>query len=150
MSLKTQAIAALILVLTSFAVGRYSVQQPPAIKTQEVTKVQETENQAKDTHTQTKTVVDKLPTGEVKTTTVTDTTVLTKTKETDNTVQTLQQTVVPTSRPKLNVSALLAYDYHSGGVAYGLSVQKEVLGPIAAGLYGLNNGTIGVSIGLDF
>jgi ribosomal protein S25 len=148
LSFKTQVIAALLLILVSFAVGRYSVSQPN-IKTQDVSKIQETDKQAKDTHTQTKTVVDKLPSGETKTTTTTDTTILTKTQDTVKDTQSYSQSVT-SSKSKLNVSAIAEYDLKRGGLNYGISVEKEVLGPITAGLYGLNNGTIGVSIGLNF
>jgi|ERR1051326_3912424 lipopolysaccharide export LptBFGC system permease protein LptF len=38
----------------------------------------------------------------------------------------------------------------AGPVVYGASVSKPILGPISMGLFGLNNGTFGVSVGLIF
>lgn len=55
-------------------------------------------------------------------------------------------------KPKWNVSALIANDFSHGNIVptYGASAQKEFIGPITIGAFGLTNGTIGVSIGLDF
>ncbi len=66
--------------------------------------------------------------------------------------KTKTNTVVVPPRPKLNVSVLVANDFSKNSVQplYGVSISKEVLGPVTAGAFALTNGTIGVSIGVNF
>ena len=55
------------------------------------------------------------------------------------------------AKSKLNVSALVAIDHLTDLTPkYGISVSKEFLGPVTIGAFGLTNGTIGVSLGIDF
>ena len=59
--------------------------------------------------------------------------------------------VVSTPTSKINISALAGVDTAARfKPVYGLSFNKEFIGPTTLGAYGLTNGTIGVSIGLDF
>ena len=91
-------------------------------------------------HTKTRTIRITDPKGNVREITDTDTT----SKSTSTTV-----TVIP---PKTNISVLVANDF-SQSVAkpiYGLSVTREVLGPVTVGVFGFTNSTIGVSIGYNF
>lgn len=86
----------------------------------------------------------KLPNGETDTTsTTTDNSIKAVTDSTDKTV---------VAQPKLNVSALVANDFSRGLLVptYGVSVSKQVLGPFTVGGFGLTNGTIGLSIGVNF
>ncbi len=54
--------------------------------------------------------------------------------------------------PTLNVSVLVANDFSIRAIKpiYGVSVTKEVLGPITVGAFGLTSGTVGLSVGLNF
>lgn len=92
----------------------------------------------------TKTVVTKKPDGTTRTeTTVTDVT---------DTKQKVKDTVVaaPVSK-KTSINALAGLDTtHNFTPVYGLSVTREVLGPVTVGAFGLTNGIVGVSFGVSF
>lgn len=112
---------------------------PPRIKTVETTK----EVIKKDIQTIIRTV--KQPNGvEETTTTIVDRTV---SKEKSSRTES-----APAPRKNLNVSALVTNDFSDGEFkpVYGVSVSKEVLGPITIGAFGLTNGTIGLSVGVNF
>lgn len=51
-------------------------------------------------------------------------------------------------RPRYGLSVLVGTDFSNP--VYGLHVNKELLGPITVGVFGLTNKTLGVSIGLNF
>lgn len=124
----------------AFAAGRYT-----ATLSKTDTKVDEIKNTT--THQEETTTTVKKPDGTVTTVTKVDT--VTSTKDQKDT-EVLKETV-PTSKSKLNISALVATSIHEVGVpAYGISVSKEFIGPITVGAFGLTNGTLGVSIGLNF
>lgn len=146
MSLKFKIITCTSMLILAFALGRYSVNQPAVVSTVDhriITNVQ----QNRDTHK--KTVVVKAPSG-VETTTITeDTTTDTREKQ----YNALSSTISVTSpkRSTLNLSALAgARTLSRFEPVYGVSISKEVVGPVTAGLWGLSDGTIGVSVGIDF
>src|ERR1700688_2895301 len=144
LSTKTKVIISIVVVLTAFASGRFSATSPPS-KTTETVKTDTKINDDKDTKTTT--VTEKQPNGAEKTTIVTETI----DKVTENQDQTKNiQTVV--SKPStLNISVLGANDFSRGILpTYGLSVSNQLIGPVRIGAFGLMNGVIGVSIGLDF
>lgn len=143
-SLKYKIIGGVIALLVAFASGRYSVNSP-TIKTHETINTQTQVNQDKDTHK--KVTITKKPDGTIITDISVDTD--TKTDEKQNQNLTLDQTVTPPKKNTLNVSVLGGYDFGRGPV-YGGSVTKQIIGPITAGVFGLTNGTIGVTVGLDF
>lgn len=60
------------------------------------------------------------------------------------------ETTVPKS--KTNVSGLVYVNVPKRELvpAYGISVSRELIGPITVGAFGLTNGTIGVSLGVNF
>jgi hypothetical protein len=98
-------------------------------------------------HVQIQTVIktQKLPNGEVDTTiTKIDNSVI------DTTVK--SQVVSAPNTKNLNVSVLVADDFSRGLLipTYGVSVTKQVLGPMTVGAFGLTNGTVGVSVGINF
>lgn len=137
---KNQFIILLVLLIIAFAVGRYSItsnQQPEV----QVTK---TKDQVKDVDTHKVITRTKSPTGEVKTVTIIDTTSIIKTSTET------AKAVIPAKNAKLNVSALIAFNHDYEGPKYGISVTKEGLGPFTGGIWGLNNGTLGLSLGVDF
>jgi type IV pilus biogenesis protein CpaD/CtpE len=144
MSLQYKVLAVLLVLLATFAAGRYSVSQTPAVVATKQTEVQVVKQQAQ--HEVVVTV--KEPDGEVKTTETIDTSVHTDTTKDQQTTQ----TVAPAKTSKINISALVANDFSRGGILplYGVSASKEFIGPVTIGAFGLTNGTIGVSIGLNF
>lgn len=64
--------------------------------------------------------------------------------------QTKIETKVSTS--KTNVSLLASVDYSESVIKpiYGISVSRELIGPITLGVFGMSNMTLGVSIGINF
>lgn len=72
---------------------------------------------------------------------------------TDHSVKSSSETKTAIKAGKgLSVSALVANDFSNRGLSpiYGASVSKEIIGPITIGAFGLTNGTVGVSVGLNF
>lgn len=63
-----------------------------------------------------------------------------------------ESTTLVTAIPTLNVSGLVANDFSTGVLkpVYGISVSKQIIGPFTVGGFALTNGTIGVSVGLNF
>lgn len=85
----------------------------------------------------------KSPSGEIKTTVVTDKI------ETRNTE--IARVVSTTSSKTMSVSILAIYDKQRyPSISYGISVSKQVVGPVTVGLFGFDNGTLGASVGINF
>jgi hypothetical protein len=147
MTLKTKIIISVVALLTAFSFGRYSKNSPPEVKTKETINSETKIDQNKDTHTHTVTTTTK-----DKIVTVTDTDTVSKTDKDTHSITDLQQTVTPQKQSKVNISAIGAMDFSKSlpTPTYGLSFQKEFIGPITVGAFGLMNGVVGVSIGLDF
>lgn len=135
----------ILLLLVAFAIGRYTTQATVITKT--VTKTDETQHINEHQH---ETIVEKKSTDGTDTIVTTIDTAQSNTVQTDTVTQ--SQTKTTTGSSKINLSALAVTNIHSpfAAPAYGLSVSKEVLGPVTAGLFGLNNGTVGISIGINF
>ncbi len=137
-STKTQVTVILIMIVISFAIGRYTT---PGVKTEQTKQ----EVAVADKHTQVTTTTTKLPDGTVKTIKVKD--VVAKSATTKQEKSVAQES----KKSLLNVSAIVAYDFTQPGIPlYGISISKEVAGPITAGIFGLTNGILGVSIGINF
>ena len=137
-SLKTLTIACAVCLILGAALTRYSAQTP---STKEVVK---TDTQ-KDTETHTVTTVEEQPNGVKKTTTVTDVS-QTVSRQSDKTNR-----ITPISnKPKNFVSGLGGYDVSRRTYAYGLHVQRELIGPVTVGVFGLSNNTYGISLGVNF
>ena len=151
LSSKTKYTIAGVAIAVAFATGRYTVQSP-TIKTIETDQSKINLNQDKDTHTITTKTTIKTPDGTVKTVEATDTTIAAKVTEVATTNTTLEQTITPPKTNTLNVSALIGNDFSVGLLKpiYGASVTKQILGPVTAGAYGMSNGLVGISIGLNF
>lgn len=92
-------------------------------------------------------------------------TVITTVKKPDGTVTTVEtvdsktkaktEATASLETPKkqlTNISALVGNDFSKSPIIplYGISIQREIVGPLTVGAFGLTNGTIGVSIGLNF
>ncbi len=134
-----QEIAVIVILAITFAAGRYSARQPEIKETSRV----ESETR-KDVVKDKKTVIVKAPDG-TRTTTITENT-RTQVRQVTET----QTTRSASKAAVLSVAALGGFDTRSRGTVFGASAQKEIAGPITAGVWALNNGTIGVSVGLNF
>lgn len=157
MSRKLKVITAVLIVTVAFAFGRYSAPE----KVKEVTKVEEHKSEEKDKdkvvhrHKKTKTVTIQNPDGSKTTTTTTDDDfnkdTNSKTVVKDDKKSEIDKEVTY-SKSKLTLSALAAENIHaiSASPIYGGMVSKEVLGPITVGGFGLQNGIVGLSLGLTF
>jgi hypothetical protein len=149
MTTRNKYILAAVGLLAAFASGRYSV-QAPTVKTQ-VTQQATTDTQAdKDTHRETTTITEKQPDGVVKTTTKVTEDIVAK-KDTESKIDTrIQQTVTPPEVNMLNISLLAGIDFSRQVPVYGASINKQLLSVFTIGAFGLSNGTIGASVGLNF
>lgn len=147
-SIRDKVLASIVVIAASFAFGRYSAPSD-SIKTVETNQT-DTQTQ-KDTETKKTTTITEDTTGKKTTVINEDTTTTTKKDKQSNT--TVDQSVTPTNKDILNVSALIASDGFSLSnitPVYGLSVTKNFIGPVTMGAFGLTNKTIGVSFGLNF
>lgn len=57
---------------------------------------------------------------------------------------------VRTPLPDWRVGALIGVDLSSPGPAYGLTVERRILGPIHVGAWGLSTGPVGISVGAEW
>lgn len=137
MTLRLVILLCLLSALLSAVVTKYYF---PAIQVKTV----ETEKEVIRTDVQTVVHTVTQPNGAIDTTTTTID--HSQKTETDN------KTLVQLKSSTINVSALVGNDFSKRLIQpiYGISVSKELLGPITVGLFGLTSGTIGVSVGLNF
>ena len=106
----------------------------------------------KDTHTEDTITTVKTPDGTVKTVEKIDEIANVDTTAVTAEQQTKTTDVIPPKVNTLNVSALVGNDFSKGigFPAYGVSVTKQILGPVTVGAFGLTTGVVGISIGLNF
>jgi hypothetical protein len=152
MTTKTMVIIGAVALLTAFAAGRWSAPQKVKIQTVEVEKKTDDKKVDKDDHKVTViTEVDQPNGTKTKTTTIkddSDTKVVDK-KTDDTTTKTTID--VEKSSSKVTISALAALNVTKPGLPiYGASITRPLLGPVTMGVFGLQNGTAGVSVGLTF
>lgn len=143
---------ATIALVVSFAGGRFSVQKSK-IETVVTSKTDTKQNQTENTHTRETITTVKTPDGTVKIVDQITQVANTKTDTVSDSITHTDTTVTPPKTNTLNISALVANDFSKGiGIfpTYGVSVSKEILGPVTVGVFGLTNGTAGISIGLNF
>lgn len=149
MNLKYKIITVIVVLATTFAAGRYSVPSQSK-KIVETTTEAKKDIEIKAVHTKKTVVETKKPDGTITFITTVDQTVGDTKTETDAKKEILQETTKDI-RKTFNISVIGANDFsRSPALTYGLSVSKEVLAPITIGAFGLRNGVIGLSIGLDF
>lgn len=156
MSTKIKLIIGFTSLIVAFASGRYlsPTKVVTEIKTVEVEK-KETDtqsNQNKHKETDTREITHPDGTKETDTKTVEDDTDKTNTTEKDKVSQNTDSTKeVTRSGSRTTLSALGGIKLPgSPEVVYGGMIQKDVLGPVGIGVWGLNNGTVGASVGLSF
>lgn len=159
---KFKAAGAIVLLVTVFAIGRWTAPEKIKIETKivEVVKNKEVseDKTIKDKHKHTTIVVVKTPAGEEHTTTdiTEDQTTNRDKKEKSTTDTTKNSDTIKTeekSKSRLNIAVLAGTNItHASttGILYGASVSRNIIGPITLGIWGLNDATGGVSIGLSF
>lgn len=147
MTFKNQVLYTIIALILAFLAGKYTA-SPVEVKS--VVTQKETDKTVEDKvcHIQTKTVVVESPSGEKKTETTTDTSYTDKITEIKKDTTTSKTDTI-NKRSVINVSALAAVS-SSFIPKYGISIQKEVIGPITVGGFILTNGEFGASIGINF
>lgn len=152
MTQRTKYLLAVLALIAAFATGRYTVPSHTVIKTAETDNKTDNKKVEDDKHkTITKTETIK-PDGtrEIKTTYRDDSVIKIDDKSTDSDTK-ASLTEVTRGGDKITISALGGIDpFKVGAPVYGLSVSKPILGPIAVGIWGLTDQTIGASIGLSF
>jgi hypothetical protein len=145
---KTQFVILLLVASAGFAFGSWSVKSTTDVKT---TTQQSNATQDKNSHTRITVTDVRTKDGTETKTVVADR--VSNDVSIDTTSMQTQQTHVTTGKTStVNISLLGAEDFAQGFIkpTYGLSVSKEILGPVTVGAFGFMNGTVGVSIGLDF
>lgn len=162
MPVKYKIIIALVTVLTAFAFGRYSAPEKVKIETKTVEVEKKTTDQTKkvdrNKHLKTVTTTEERPDGTKVTTTTT--TVDTDTKSNtdtaindDKTKNTETTKEVTRGGNKVTISALAGAKVSFSEPLtpiYGGMVNKELLGPITIGAFGLSDGVGGIALGLTF
>lgn len=141
---KYKVIGVVILCVVSYTTGRYTGQKP-GIETHETVVQQVKQQTDKDTHKVTQ--VTKKPDGTVTTVVTEDTS--SKVDTNKNTNLNFDEKITPPKTNLTNVSLLAGYDF-GRGPAYGASVTHQFLGPLTIGAFGLTDGIVGVSLGVNF
>lgn len=142
METRTKVIIAIVALAIAFASGRFL--SPDKVRTE--VKTVEVEKIVEKVVRQTVTILEK-PDGTKETVIVTDSNTSSKTNE-QSTNATKE---VTGSKDRINVSVLAgsSFPFNLSSPIYGLSANKNILGPITAGVWGLSNKTFGVSLGLN-
>ncbi len=153
---RTVIIGSALALLTAFAAGRYTAQARVVTETKIVEVEKKTDDKKVDTNDHRKaTIVETTsPDGtKTKTTTITDDrNTKSDDRSTDDTKRTEddKKSITKGSSP-VTVSVLASMDISAPGLpVYGLAVSRPILGPITLGIFGFQNKTGGLSIGLTF
>lgn len=145
MQKRTKVILVLLVVIGAFAGGRYSVPTPDTTTEKTITKDQERQV---DTNKKKTTTIVTEPSGKKTETIVEETN---KTAKTDTRTSATESVSETYKSPTINISALVGVDTMSNfKPVYGISASKQFIGPITLGAFGLTNGTLGVSVGINF
>lgn len=163
LSLKNVSIVVVLTGVVGFAFGRYSM--PESVK--ETTDIKQTQEKKEDTKTDVdkdkhyvKTTAETTHTDGTKTTTTTTTVDTSEQKKTDDnkssdsTKDIHEEKEVIGHKDKINLGLMTGIDVTHGlgvnTVLYGGYINRPLLGPITIGVWGLSNGTAGLSLGLVF
>lgn len=160
MSTKSKIVTTIIVLVVTFAFGRYTtpVKVVTKVETVEVEKKTSNTDTDSDAHKHKETTTTKVtrPDGTTETTTksVEDTTHDQKTSQqvVDNTTvdKTSSKEVIKDSgRLNLSILAGVKAGAWTDPPVYGGSINKNLIGPITIGLWGLTNGTVGGSLGVS-
>ena len=135
-------ITSVLALLATFIFGHYTA--PTKIVTNTVTV--QVEHKQEDAKTKTIIVEVQKPDGTKTTTTETNVDDRTNTNITDK--DTTTNNIV--KQPSTNISALAGLDTKGANIVYGVSVNRNLVGPFTAGAWILTSRVIGVSIGVNF
>lgn len=143
MTTRNKIILAVVLLAISFASGRFLTPEKTKIEVKTITVekvVTEVVHQ--------KIYIKENPDGSKETTIVTDTNTDSKTNSKSND-ETKESTI---SKDRINISVLTGSNFpiNLSAPIYGISANKNILGPITGGIFALSNKTAGISIGLNF
>lgn len=149
MTTKTKLLIGTIVLLTTFAAGRFSA--PLSVKTVEVDKKQVVTDTDRDKHKETKVIETVKPDG-------TKTTLTTTTEDTSTNRKTKIMEENVKSKEILKPGVILTLDAMAGLDAtdlkhppvFGAHIGVNILGPIRLGIFGFSSGYGGVSVGLQF
>lgn len=170
MTTKTKVILAIVAVnalATAFAFGRYTAPEKivKEVETKVVEVIKEVKVESGKTDTSRNKRVEKVVTETVypdgrkvtETRTIETTETERKTekevtegKETERETESKSTETIKYARNAWTLSVLGGVDRNQVGLIYGAHAQKEILGPINGGLWGLSSGVFGVSLGLQF
>lgn len=159
METKYKVIGVTVSLVTAFAFGRYTVPEHIKIETKVVEVERKKEsidkdvNQNKRKETTITETVKPDGTKEVTTKIIEDTVKEDKSKVAKVEADTKKEDTVKDIKKesgRVDISALAGYDFNKGQMTYGASVSRPILGPITLGAWGLVNGTVGMSAGLQF
>ncbi len=142
MNFKTKIIISLSALLVSFAAGRFLT--PEKIKT-EIRTIEVEKIVVKVEH-KIITIHEK-PDGSKETTEIVDTNTNSHTDSSSK--DSLKEETKSKSYVNISVLGASKFPLDTNPLVYGLSIQKNVLGPITAGIFGLTDKTIGISLGLN-
>jgi 23S rRNA pseudoU1915 N3-methylase RlmH len=135
-----EALGGVIIIVIAFYCGKYSA--PERIKTE--IKVVEVEKEVKKSEHKTIKIKQNND-GSKETIIISDTNTEEKSKE-----KTTEEKKEIIRNAKTNISLLVGGAYPISGPHYGLSVQRQLIGPITLGAWGTTNNNFGLSIGLNF
>lgn len=147
---------ALIVLVAAYGLGWYTTPAKVVVKTeiQYVEKKTEQSEAERDKHKVTTIVVVKHKDGTTETTTkvVEDSKTDKKVASTDDINSTTKTSKEVTRGSLITVSALAGVNTSNllGGVDFGMSVTKPILGPLTVGIFGFRSGLIGSSVGFSF
>lgn len=130
---------AALAIVAVFSFGYYKGQK--SVNVVQGTKLAEVVDKETDKHEEIVTIKDK--DGNIKTVDKIDTVAKTRRVKQQDT------TTVAISKPKTNLSLLGGYNFEEKQFVYGLSLTKEVYGPLTVGVFGFNNKTAGLSVGIS-
>jgi hypothetical protein len=150
MTTKISIVGALVLGLV---LGRYTLPAKVVTKTETIEKLVTQTNTNTEDHSKTTVTQTKKPDGTVVTTTTTSNDIDTKTtqKSKDDKDTETQKTVsYDTSRIGLNALGLTKPFSSTPTMVYGGQIEYRLIGPIKTGIIGLSDGTVGISIGVQF
>lgn len=139
------AIAGILLIGIGYGTGRYL--QPARVEIKKEVEIKEVEVTKKNVVTHEHIVKDKDGNETI------DRTTEDKSTEARNTEsKTKESTVITNKKPDWRVNALAALspDHDFANPAYGLQIERRILGPISVGAFGLTNKTVGLSVGIEF
>lgn len=150
MTTNKKIILIIVAIIVSFAAGRYSTTVNETIDKTKTTDKTADIDTSKNSHKVTNSVTLTKPDGttEITTTTTIDST--TQKKELDNSKSVTNTETTKKNSSAVNFSVLAGVDIKEFKPFYGVILTKELIGPITIGVFGLTNGVVGVSAGLNF